>query len=926
MSNPAAKMLMPNPAVYNAQSTGVSTGDGNILLSLLAALESQSAWDQQRTDAQLGDQRSRAATEMHSFDTDSPLCFGKVLLAYPYLHCYRVQLSDRSGICFATAVGRGSHAPVGVKPGDVIPPNSDVIVWRPRTSMMAYILAVLPGTNRNDSSNLSDIIQQGGNSGVKKIEAYRNIVTAEAQAYGWSSQSCGRPMDGTLNEYVRMSETGIGLLIDSFQAYLRVNEACGLFLNYFDSTTKLAGLNLETLSYAVHDRQLYDEGEVAAIRGYATFPWEAAGSYGPAERFTQTNDAAAVQLDRQFPFATEDVIEPDQTPFYRLTEYHGYLGQGENKLVAKPPAATGPRLLRDAAVPDTGLFQSATTLDGGHSIRSAKYVILAKYPLIPNPRRKRQPEDQQGDDAENGEYRFSGQFGSGDEHKVREWSDADAELANMLRPASILDTLVRHHNWKSTHAFHYHTEDYVYPDESEGAELNAVQFARGRLSRSVVEVYPKKLRIDHRYGDATYYENASIFALAEDGSIVAIDGYGSRLFMGGGQIRLEASGDCTIQSGGRVVLMGEEVITRARKHVDISASDGDVRLKAERNMQLLAGNGGTGGMLLESKGTGTTQDYGQKIGDDVVASGITFLAKGGSVNQLSKEAYIRTGIATNGSEDYGSLVLDVANGRSQLVSYSSHVSMFSDTGLGLWMSPKGQGDPSIEKCTFFGPSYAHVNGPLSIKGNTVITNNGSLGVASSVFANDHVVACKYVAAIGGVSGIADSSKNNLPADVASFIRAFESFEEQTLEFGGAIFSAVYPAWWAESQPGNADLLANQIGFSYRDRSRDGVAYGYEADSFRLLETWWQTLGRMGYTDQGEAWTEKPVQYQGEKLYPWPGRKNWVEQSNLVAYGEADVMKLFDGSAAASRAGNQAAYEQPEYAGWQKRVCDGNYRL
>lgn len=919
---------MPNPAVYNATSTGANSSDAQILMSLMSAIESQSAWDQQRADSQVDDSRSRAATRTAALDTDSPIRLGRVLLAMPYIHCYRVMLSDRSGVCIATATGRGAHAPIGVKIGETIPPNSEVILWKPKSSLLAYILAVVPGTSMYDDGNISDFVQQGGNSGIKKIEAYRNIIKSESSAYGWLTNSNGRPMDGTLNEYVRMSETGIGLLIDSFQAYLRVNEACGLFLNYFDSTTKLTGLNLSILSHAVHDYQLHDEGELAAIKGYATYPWEAAGMYASGEQFTQRNTPAQVQLDREFPFASVDLAEQDQTPFYRLTEYHGYLGQGESKFLVKPPAESGKRLLRDAETPDTGLYQEATTLDGGHSIRSAKYVILAKYPVISSPRRRRQPDDGLGDDATSvPDYKFSGEFGPGQEHIVNDWTGDDGDIPNMLRPAAVMDELVRHHNWKSTHAFHYHTKDYAYANEAENRELNAVDFARGSFTESVKTIYPKKLQIDKRYGQATYYENASIVALAEDGSIVLIDGYGSRLFMGGGQIRLEASGDCTVAAGGRVVLMGKEVVTRAKDHVDISASEGEVRLKSEHNMQLLAGNSGTGGMLLESKGTGTSQDYAQKIGDEVVATGITLLSRGGGINHLGQQIYMRTGLLPGNAEGSGDLILDVANGRSQLVGYASQVSFFSAQGLGLWMPPQGQDSVNIEKCTYFGPYYSQITGPTTMYKDVAITHGGNLGVDASVFANDHVIACKYVAANRGIEGIADSSKNNIPADVAKFIRTFEEAYDDFVAIGRQLFPAFYTnRVWTSQQPGNNDLLENHIGFSYRDTSRYGKAYGYDDGKFQFLETWWQTMSRMGYTTAGEKWTEKPVQYQGEKLYPWPGRINWVEKSTFTAYREEDRLLLFDGTTAVNRREHKTDYEQPEFGGWKKKVCDGNYEL
>ena len=69
-----------------------------------------------------------------------------------------------------------------------------------------------------------------------------------------------------------------------------------------------------------------------------------------------------------------------------------------------------------------------------------------------------------------------------------------------------------------------------------------------------------------------------------------------------------------LMSGSRVVTLAKEAIIRAKGSVDISSNENDVRIKAEKNMQLLAGNSGSGGMLLESKGQGSIQGYGGLIG------------------------------------------------------------------------------------------------------------------------------------------------------------------------------------------------------------------------------------------------------------------------------------------------------------------------
>jgi hypothetical protein len=923
------------PAVYNEKSTGANAGDLGLISALRSRLDGASSWDQLLAGGQVSDSKNNAANHSSPLASDTPLRVGRVLLALPYVHCYKVQLTGRQGTCIATSASNHSRTPLGVRSGEVIAPNSNVLIWNPASSELAYILAVLPSPVLHDDFNASDHIQQGGNSGPKKVDAYRNIPRTAARGHGWVSQSCGRPMDGTIGEYVRMSETGIGLLIDSFQTYLRVNETCGLWLNYFDNYTKLAGLSLNIMSYCTHNIQQYDEGENFSLIGHATYPWEAAGMYAPLEKFTKTNSAEAVQMDRLFPFGLEEVQDQSQTPLYRLTDYTGYLGQGFNRTLIKPAKDSGKRLMTDAAKDkDIGLFQELIALDGSYSVRSAKQIMLAKYPLIPNPRRKRLTEDTQGEDLterpNRGQYKFSGKFGGGPNHVVLDWKDDSvAVLKNILRPAGIMDLLTHHYNWKSTHPFFYHKKDYDYPEEGDNkSPLTEIRFYRGEMSKAYVEVTPQKLLIDERYKDVNYYNTAAFITIAEDGSIVIADGYGSQLLMGGGQIRLEAGGDVMLMSGARVVTLANEAIIRARGSVDISSNEYDVRIKAERNMQLLAGNSGAGGMLLESKGKGVAQVYQGLIGEEVRATGITLLSRGGSVNTMSKTAYIRTGVDEGNPESTGDLIIDCANGRSSMVSYARSFDFFCTGGVGIWHSPSGQGATQMTASHYFGAGFAKVHGPAVIEGHVGIVNGGSLTAAGGIYSLRDIQSVGGMACKGGYPKVGDSSKSNLSEILSKSIAQFTKSARDHIKDGNPIFLGFYSNfYWKPSQPGNSNLLGNQIGFSYRDTSIRGNAYGYSATGFFLLETRWQQLERMGMlASAGRTWTEKVVKYQGKELYPWPGKINWVTKKVFLGYSDENKFKLFETKKARSRKDNTKKYEEPSFPQWKERVCDGNYSM
>jgi hypothetical protein len=929
----SAQNVNSQPAVLNAKQTGAAPSDYAFLYSLFSRVqEATSVVQQSITGTVAEDPKKLAVVQNHTFQQDTPLRMGKVLFAIPYLHCYVVQLAGRQGKCMAVASGHNAMTPLGVRSGEVIPPNSNVILWKPKSSFLAYIMGTVPSPLWSDFYSPAEILQQGGNTGIKQIPAYVNLINSSTDGLGVRAHTAGRPLDGTVGEYVRMSETGIGLLIDSFQAYLRVNEATGLFLNYFDDYAKLSGVSLDVQSYATHVSQRLDEGEIYSRIGHAIYPWEATGMYGPDANFTSSNDPAKVQLDRDFPLAEIDVNNPGQTPIHRLTEYGGYLGQGYQRMLMRPSKTSGIRVATDAASNvDTGLFHEMLSLDGSYGVRTAKSYSIVKYPAIPVPQELRKPEDAKGDDlAENNNYRFSGVYGSGDEHKVRDWDDSSVtDVPSILRAAGVMDMLSHQFNWKGTHAFAYHAKDYHYPQEKNGGSVLAagVEFYRGSMSQAYVQVEPKKLEIDKRYGDSNYYNTMSFFRLEEDGSVIIADGFGSQLTMTGGQIRLEAGGDVMILSGSRAITMADDVILRARSNVDVSASDKDVRIKAENNIQVLAGNGGYGGILLETKGQGTSQNYQQKIGEEVQSAGITLLAKGSAVNAISQDNYIRTGVTKEVAEGYGTFIVDCGSGRGDCINYARQHVFVNSIGLGIYHSAPGQGEATINKSHFFGPSFSKINGPTVFTKNVVITENGALGVEGSVYSKGQIFALRAMACYKGRVG--DSSQGETPTAIRDFIDAYEEAVPKFNTAGQTAIQYLQERVWAENRVGNNTFLLDEVGFSYRDNSQSGNAYGYAEGKFFLLETRWQQLDRMGLTQvSSSTWQENPVFYQGNSLYPWPGKKNWAGDETFLAYSNTDDFVVFDkgAKAAKDRDASQTDYESPVFKPWKQRVCDGNYKL
>ena len=845
---------------------------------------------------------------------DADFYTGKIRVSLPYLHYYLVQLNDSTVV---PAVYASKATNIGAKQATVLPPATNVVVYRSKDVGPYIILSSFPDSFSQDKYSFPQILQQGGNTNFRKQPAYRSFNTMFEDFGNITNNGNNKPMDGSVFEESITTETGVSFLIDPFQAAISVSEVCGLFLNWFDNYARLTGEQLDIDSFSEHLRQRYDEGENVYIRGNLVYPWESLGSYDPGSFSTAstTVEAKDYQTDKEKPYGYYDLEEEhlDTAPIYRYTEYGGHLGQGHTRMLMKPAKDTGVRRYGTFDGPDYGLWQESVALDGAYTLRSAKSVYIGKYLLIPVPKRQKLCEDQKdGDDAREDNYKFSGEYGGGDEHKVGDVK-VEGDSPNLLKVAGVLDLLAYNYNWKNTHPFYYHKKDYKFPEESELVDLEKAQASLDyRRDSNVDQPNPKRLNIDSRYNDVEYFQTMSGINFLDDGSVVLSDGYGTQLTMSAGRLSLEAPNDIVIQAGGRVVSLSDEMFIRAKSNVEISSSEKDVRFKAERNMQLLSGNGGKGGTLIENRSTSVSHNFKGKDGDEIRDSGITLLTKSSDVGLLSRNTYIRSGAGTK----KGTITLDCAQGEKNLVTYSKSTNMFNSKGVNIWHAPSGKdGGAFVASHRFAEKTSLHAS-HLFVK-RWLGAMDGGVVAAKTILSKKNIIAIKKMAQKGG-GFVGDSSKAEGKVD--SFLgKIAEALEKHRLS-GETVFQNTLTKQYYDkpTQLGNEELINDTMGFSFNDRRTD---YGYDlSDGWKLTEPRWQQYVRFDMATGGSEWTENPVTYQGAQLYPFPGKKAWTEDDS---FQQLEELKIFDTETSTSK---DRPYDEPELSKLTGIPADGNYKL
>lgn len=894
---------------------------------------------------------------------DTSITVGEIVFSLPYMHHYKVQIGGGAQpYQDAILLNNSPSVPLGSRESSLLPAGTSVCLLKIPGFSYHVILGSIPAQCTNDKYNVAQILQLGGNASVRKQDGYCELFNVLQDGGDINHFGAARPLDGNIFEYSISTETGVSLLLDPYQVALSINESCGLFLNWWDSYTKLTGFSLDIESYTEHIRQRYDEGENVYIRGHITYPWEATGNYKYGTDFTTENEASDYQTKKDKPYGYYDLPEgeEDLAPIYRYMEYGGYLGQGYTRMLMKPAKESGKRKYSENNDPDYGLWQESVALDGSYTMRSAKSIYIGKYLLIPVPKRKKMMEDQKdGDDLRKSNYRFSNEFGGDKTHKVKDIT-VEGATRNLLRVSGVLDLLTYNYNWKSTHPFYYHENDYKFWEESKLEDLKKAQakLNYGSMTSApfgyLKEPESEELKIDERYNNVEYFQSMSYLTFLEDGGIALGDGYGSQLTMTGGKISLEAPGDIMIMPGAKAITFCDEMFVRARNNIEFSSSNKDVRLKAQKNMQLLSGNGGEGGMLIQNKGSGAAKhEYKGNYGDEVKDAGITLLAKNSEVGVLSHSVYIRGGADPSSSEDpsppnpsvshdaskgdlplgdysvpttkdslpitTASITLDAGQGEAPIQCYSKTFSFFNSQGVHMWHAPKGKDGGNFEASHMFAKNTSIIGGSLMVK-KGVCVSDGSIIVRKGLFTEGSVMAGGSVGTKGKNQHLVDMS-TAIPKIASALDKCDEGFNKHK-DLGepyweGAIKGQYYDP---ESALGNETLFNTNMGFSFNDRP-NAVGYGLK-DTWGLLEARWQQYVRLELASGGSGWTESAVTYQGNQLYPYPGNKLWTGDK----FQQIEELTMYDAKEGYATDRKGGKYEEPKLSKFEKEKADGTYKL
>ena len=852
----------------------------------------------------VSDPQQQTAGSLFSLNTTGRLVVGSITDATAIANCYRVQFEKAKHPIPCVLGSHMATSARGARDLRTIEPGSMVVVMLHNHLMYGIILCVipLPGTAGNQS--VHQILACATRQRVDEAHKQPLRMHANGHVSDWLS---GRLFDGVgSGEGGWIHPTGVRIFSDDFLAMIGVDESCMLTTFYHDQLMRLAAYNLQLWTAGSEREALNDQGECNDWTGYTPYPWEQLGLFEQGDPRREL-EAAAWQ-NTQPHYSKFEPKDDWQAAWHRVRTFDGYLGQGGKRLLQAPPDEAGEYFSLEGGKGTTaqtafiGLYDEFITMDGRRCMQAAKGFSIVKRLGIVSPNRLRRPEQGGGKGDDDTNYRPGGVGESGKEHKITGDIETSGDLPHLQRAAGVLDLHAYLFNYAGLHPFFYHAKDYKTPQESElkhiqGRVLEKIEF--GDLAGSMYLKPPKPVRftVDHRYGEQDFYQTEAGLDILEDGTVCLFSGSGAEIKLVAGQIINSAPGDIWNKAGRNVIdWAGFDHITRAKNSIDRTATKGDIRDKSEANYQILAGNGGTGGVLIESRSVAEEYDFAQP-GEKVKSSGIMLRAAHGTVLSWARQVYLRTGGGTGpGAVDPGVIVLDAAKGEQTIITTSANVVSYVTGAVVQHFGPVGQ--PTATNA-FNGRSNI-ISGQLGVDGQMAVVGDvavqGSIAVAAGHIATEQAKDVPFVAPLTdpGLSQVYDACA-----------RVQQESEATLPQQGVTLYTtALTQLFYGANKPGSDDVIG-QSEFSLRNLEQ------YRTQDFKIYEDRWAQLARItGSTT--ERWEEKPVLFHGSETFPWPGKENFDGNT----YIQQDL-KLYDlGSGRCKDRGTDgtpaAEYAEPKY--------------
>lgn len=716
-------------------------------------------------------------------------------------------------------------------------------------------------------------------SGLDKIS--NEALNSEQNNY-----NNGRPVDTYPGDVTILSAFGSGLFVGALQASLRASTECAVECHYVDSLLRLTSYNFEQFSAGADRQFIADCGDYTEIKRGNSYIIESVGGttqYGIFPKKAGEDRGTAGKPSPDLGKYAPEVI--DQVGWWRWLDLSGYLANIKLQFVLVPKLNT----TRQGAAANTdqdehAVFREHVDSTGAYSVVSAKSISFIKDCLIPAPKEQYRSDDSRGDKEESIASARQENTVNLKDVEIIGVATNDPDAAILYAAASSDLAAFRTH--RSLVMFRERKTDWSLKevDEIDLAGFRSVLDAQGLINPSTNVSESRMHALLPQIGKLTvtakeevsYFASRSMIMMNDDGSIHIQDGYGSSISMRAGCIDISCPGDITLRPGRNLVgFAGDSISAIAGVDVELCGMKGDIRIQADRNVSVLGGNDGKGGVLLESKAVFapliTPDEETFKLPDtnSNAYRGIWFKAPNAGICSLASQAYIgNTSKDCKIALDCGKSDFTVKGELSYILSKQTYLITNPDApkeGSYLGLRDSTGLELSTPHQIYF-KSSKMLAAPIT--GNLLYYISGKLFVDSET-----VLRSLYVPKSGGggspVRPIDDGSFNE---NVVTPTKTAIGLLDESLEKAYTAHQTSY-AKINSSLVGKAESSLRNLTFYYPDSTLRGIP---ESSKYVLFEADWQSA----YRSNGQG---APLKIKGVKLaaagregisddqsYCWPG--------------------------------------------------------
>ena len=830
---------------------------------------------------------------------------GRIQSAVPGLNFYTV-FCGTSVLTATTASDAGGRV-IGVRGGGQLLPGTWVIIAAPKNDLTdgpAIILGAIRTPYDEQNASLADQDVLVPNAGFVWDRIHHYLTLTQPETFDLFNANDGTPLDALGGEWGKYGAMGTAVHIGHFMAFLRASAHCGIWCFTVDELVRVAGRSVEmhTLSRDYQDAP-GEGGELCTVDARALVPWEALGVTAPGVPAAEDTDEAQDDPNNP-PTKTPVNAEVDQVGIFRDVQMHGWCADISQRFISVPDLDnTAPRRMKNAeadAKATRGVFREVRSADGSYLLQSAKSVMIEKYVAIPVPLRRHDAASPQGDTPH--DTKFNADFGEGEVHDREDYlfggEPTAAGRSTLGLELHAFAAAQQRRNFRDR-------KDWAYPQESETAlaeELGSAVYPDFSLSpnRSWMPL-PRFTELDvqkGRWEGVRYYASRSAVELLDDGSVVIGDGYGAQLILSGGNAFLTAPNDVITAPGRNVVqLAPNDMVCRAGNSTDITSSRGDMRFKAERNLQVLAANSGRGGLVIESRAV--ERAIGAEPGEASDYTGIIFKAENAPICTLSKDLYFHTipgpGIPDIQGDAGGKVIFRVAGA---FQTYAVDMAFGSVEGC-TFAAGGGADDPRTDpqdlavyrlgalSCEIGAtrqiPLVLVNTGTMSPTAQSVsgLVINGSMVWSGTGFWDADIQARLTLTFDGGLRSASTEIQSLEAPEIDRLRENLRQVDDGVDVLATVTVSSIRTLFADRSRPYQAedylivsDVVQEQVFFSLRTEQDMRLA---NDPSFALPQWQWQQYAESA--GQGSLWEEPEVAYppvDGLTMMPWPGKRLWTE--------------------------------------------------